>query len=145
MRFDRVAVALLVTGVASVGCHSYRAIDPMTGETGTVRVSWTSPRTVAVRAASGSSVPADNVTHVTGRIDHIAADTVFVRVEDIRGPDGIIAGVPRGGIAAIVREPAMRMERQRFSMDRTLGLLLGGSALVFGLLLYFNGEEDVVY
>jgi hypothetical protein len=89
---------------------------------------------------------AEGVTEIVGRVDRASADTVFVRLQNIRGLGGIIPDMPIGGLVAVAREPGVRVERQRFSLDRTLGLTLGGAAALFALFLLINrGDRDVVY
>ena len=146
MRFGRAAALVVTAGFVSAGCRAYQAIDPMPEATGTVRVSWDAPRTIAVQPASGPTSTIDEVTRLVGRIDRVSADTAFLRLDDVRGPSGIIGGVPRGAVVAVVRERGMRMERSSFSTDRTLGLLLGGGALVTAIALFFARQnEDIVY
>ena len=126
------AVAVVAFAVSSAtACTSYRPTALSESPSGGVRVTYVSPRTVAVRRRSGEEVSLNGSTEVVGRVEHVSGDTVYVRVHTVRGPRGYAEGVPLNGIAAIVRDRDTVVERRGYNNDRTLALfLVGGLAIV---------------
>ena len=128
-----VVVAFAISSVAA--CTSYRPTALSQAPSGTVRVTYASPRTVAVRSGSDEEVSLSGSTEVVGRVDRVSADTLYVRVESVRGPQGFAKGVPVNGVAAIVRDRDTVVERRAYNNDRTLGLFLAGGAAIIALII----------
>jgi hypothetical protein len=138
-------VALLALALATTACFSHRATAPSQTPSGTVRVTFASPRTVSVSRTSGEVFSVPRSTEVEGRVDRVGGDTVYLRVHRVRGPQGEAKGVPMNGIAAIVRDADTVVERRAYNNDRTLGFILGGLAVGFLAVLAVQGKPDVVY
>ena len=142
-----VGMGILIASLQMSACYSYRSVVPDRASSGTVRVSFASPRTITVRGEAGTTVRADGVTQLAGQVERAETDTVYLRVRDIRGSGGIAPGVPIGGLAAVPREAMLNVEQRDFSIDRTLGLVLAGGAALAALLIYIAGRDEggVVY
>jgi hypothetical protein len=131
--------------VAATACSTYRPMLESQESGGDVRVSFRSPRTIAVRRTSGEEL-SFAATEVTGHVNRTSGDTLYMRVRGIRGPTGDVKGVPMNGPATIVRDQDTVVQRQVYSNDRTLGLLLGGATVLFLIFLAWQAaHEEVVY
>ena len=142
-------VAVVAFAISSnTACTSYRPTAMSQAPSGTVRVTYTSPRTVAVRSGSDEEVSLSGSTEVVGRVDRVSADTLYVRVQTVRGSQGFARGVPVNGIAAIVRDRDTVVERRGYNNDRTLGAVLVGVAAIFTVIILvatLGHHENTVY
>jgi hypothetical protein len=98
---------------------------------------------VAVSRPSGEQVSVNQSTEIVGRVDRVSGDTLYMRVQSVRQPRELAVGVPLNGMVAIVRDRDTVVEQHRYSQDRTVGLILGGAALLFAIFLATRSANDV--
>jgi hypothetical protein len=136
-------VAMLAVALsATTACFSHRPTAPSQAPSGTVRVTFASPRMLYVSESFDEAVSFAAATEVEGRVESVRGDTLYLRVHRVRTTQQ--AGIPSHGLATIVRDRNTVVEQRGYNNDRTLGLFLGGLALGF-LAFLATRREDVVY
>src|SRR5687768_4762744 len=110
-------IAVLAILLATTACFSHRPTAPSQAPSGTVRVTFASPREVSVSRASGDVVSLPGSTEVEGRVDRVSGDTIYLRVHRVRGVQGEAKGVPFNGVATIVRDRDTIIERRAYNND----------------------------
>ncbi len=130
---------LLVIAAAAIGsaeCYAYRpaSLAPLSGAT--VRIVLRSPMTITTAAPDTERAHRhyDQVLEASGRIAAVAADTIALRLGELRTPAGSVPGVARE-VALVPTAGIATIEERHFQLGRTVAVGVGVSALALTTLL----------
>jgi len=109
----------LVAAVLTTGaCFGYRRVDTAPHPGTRVRIVLTTATEVAMRADDDPRAPQAAVLEANGTVLAVAADTIVLRLGELRTAAGAVPGV-EGRVALLPTDRVARIERREFQAGRT--------------------------